>query len=486
MSELITQSSSQTAENANKPLLQTKTTNEERKPIKTIVIANNREYFSPIDVFVPEKAKREFIEADFDEGDMDIMWHGDDKIVLLPRQIEPEFTKDIFRIFGYKNTRLIVPHETGAGLSEDIVADKGAFQTVIDAINESPDPQVVTWGYTSQFQRLRGALNQTGVRFRTPETPTDEGLRTPDYLDTKVGSRELLLRVKSNNPSIDIKMPEGYICETVDKAFYAALELISRGKGAVFKANLGGSGIGVNVFAPNKVDTPKKIEVMRKKILGNELFLKNKIVVEECIDADFIHHGTYPSVDSMIREDGSIEIQAVDSMVIHHEGEDVEFYGCIGGKGLFTPKQYSKLYDFTYAVGQEISNLGYRGWYDTDYILAKDGQFSPTEANLRRTSMCYAVDLAKFLYGESWEKTVSIRSNDKFIRPNLHGISYSQLKELLSDILYPMEGEKEGVIISESVRSKFGRGKFGYLIFGDGQDRTKEIEERLESSIDRI
>lgn len=462
------------------------TSNNERRPIKTIIVANNREYFSPIDVFVPEKSKREFVEADFDEGDMDIMWHGDDKIVLLPREIDKEFTRDIFNIFGYKNTRLIVPHDTGSGLSESIIADKGVFQTVVDAIKEAPDPQVVAWGHTPQFQRLRGELNKTGAKYRTPETPTDEGLWTPDYLDTKVGSRELLLQVKRKNPDIDIHIPEGYICDNVKNAFEAAADITSSGRGVVFKANWGGSGIGVNVFPRHKVDSPEKVDAMERKIQGNELFLNDKIVVEECIDADFNHHGTNPSVDSMVKEDGSVKIQAVDAMDIRHKGEDVEFYGCIGGKGLFTPEQHGKLYNFTQAVGREISSLGYRGWYDTDYLLAKDGRFFPTEANLRRTSMCYAIDLARLLYGEDWEQKVAVRTNDKFIRPNLHGVSYRQLKETLSDILYPISGEKEGVIISQSMRSKFGRGKFGYLIFGDSQDRTKEIEGKLESTLNKI
>ncbi len=51
--------------------------------------------------------------------------------------------------------------------------------------------------------------------------------------------------------------------------------------------------------------------------------------------------------------------------------------------------------------------------------------------------------------------------------------------------MFPIAGQKEGVIISQSMRSKFGRGKFGYIIFGDGQDRTKEIEEKLEYAIDK-
>lgn len=214
-----------------------------KHPIKTVIVANNREYFSPVDQFVPVEIKTEFVESDFDEADMDIMWHGDDKIVLLPREIDPEFTADIFQLFKFQNTRLIVPHETGAGLSEDVIADKGVFQTVVEAINRSIDPQVIPWGHTPQFQKFREDLLKTGAKFQTPETPTDEGLWTPDYLDTKVGSRELILRVQEKHPELDIKSPEDFICNTVEDALVKVDYFLLTGRGIVLKANSGGSGL---------------------------------------------------------------------------------------------------------------------------------------------------------------------------------------------------------------------------------------------------
>ena len=458
----------------------------ERRPIRTAIIANNREYFSSVDKLLPETIKPEFVESDFDEADMDIMWHGDDKIVLLPREIDPEFIADISQLFGFQNIRLIVPHETGAGLSMDVILDRGVFQAVVDAINESTDPQVIPLGHTPQFQNLREDLVKVGAQFRTPETPIDEGLWTSDYLDTKVGSRELMLRIRAKYPELDIEIPEGFVCSNVGEALKKVDYFLASNRGVVFKANLGSAGIGVYVFTPESLDSPEKIVEMQRMLQENQLFQNDKVIIEERIDADFNHHGTYPSVDVIVKEDGSVEIQAVDAMAIHHTEEEVSFYGCIAGKGLFTPQQRQKLHDFTLAVGGELNELGYRGWFDTDYILATDGQFFPTEVNLRRTSMCYAVDLAKLLYGEDWENVVSIRTNDKFIRQNLHGMTYGKLKETLADIMYPINGAQEGVIITESMRSKFGRGKFGYLIFGDGQDRTKEIEEALEAKLEQV
>lgn len=458
----------------------------ERIPIQTIVVANNREYFSPIDPFVPFAEKPEFVESDYDEADMDIMWLGDNKIVLTPRALDPEFVGDVSRLFGFKNIRFIVPQESGRGLSEDVIQDTERFQEVVGEIERGLSPQIIPWGHTSQFQNLLNSLSESGVSFRTPETPRPEGLWIPDYLDTKVGSRKFLLEVKQKHPELDIQVPEGFICENLEEAIEKIDHFVAQGKGVVFKANLGGSGIGVYIFREEELTDPEKRKQIEAKLRGNQLFQKDRVVVEERIAADFNRHGVDPSVDSIVREDGSVELQAVDAMVIHHDGQDVGFYGCIGGKGLFTEEQGKQLRDFTLAVGKELSNLGYRGWYDTDYILTPEGNFYTAEVNLRRTSMAYVVDIAKVLFGDEWESKIAFRTNDKFIRPNLNGITYAQVKELLSGLMYPISGDNRGVIITQSVRSKFGRGKFGYSIFGESQDDTKAIEEELELRMESV
>lgn len=452
----------------------------EKAPIRTVIIANNREYFSPIDPLVPAAEKQEFVESDYDEADMDIMWHGDDKLILVPRGLDPEFTDDVSRLFGFNNIRFIVPLETEAGLSQDTVNDEQSFQTVLDEISQGINPQIIPWGHTVQFQALLNSISESGVSFRTPETPRPEGLWIPDYLDTKVGSRKFLQELKQKHPDLEVQIPEGFICDSLEDALRRIDYFTSTNKGVVFKANLGGSGIGVQIFKyEDLIDLSKRAKI-ESRLRDNQLFQNGQVVVEERIQADFNHHGIDPSVDSMVMEDGSVELQAIDAMVIHHEGSDVGFYGCIGGKDLFNQSQQNDLREFTLLVGQELSTLGYRGWYDTDYILTPEGSFYTAEVNLRRTSMSYVVDIAKLLFGEDWESKIAVRTNDKFIRQNLHGVSYQEIKDSLSGLMYPMEDENRGVIITQSVRSKFGRGKFGYLIFGIDQDDTKAIEEELE------
>lgn len=151
------------------------------KPIKTVIIGNNREFFSSIDPFVPKLHKKEFVQSDFDETDMDIMWKGDNKLVVVPRPIDQAFTQDIINLFNYKNVEVVSPIETGKGLSEDIIADNITLSHIVNAIRGSTNVQVIPWGHTSQFQSFNRVLEKHGVVYSTPETPLEIGNWLPDY-----------------------------------------------------------------------------------------------------------------------------------------------------------------------------------------------------------------------------------------------------------------------------------------------------------------
>lgn len=259
-------------------------------------------------------------------------------------------------------------------------------------------------------------------------------------------------------------------------------------RGVVLKANVGAAGIGVNVFPPSEFD--RSIDDNRAKIdtkvRGNPLLTTGPIIVEEYIPPDFSHHGVFPSVDSIVRPNGRVDVQAVDAMVIHHDKEVVGFYGCVLGRGLFTEEQNTRLKGMSETIGQELSKLGYRGWYDVDYILSESGDFYTTECNLRRTSICYMLDLAELLFGEDYENRMAMRSNDKYIRPNLRGLSYGDLKAVLTPVLYPMNEQQRGVIITQSFRSMYDRGKFGYVSIGKDQEDTRNIELQLDGILSKI
>ncbi len=433
--------------------------------INTIILANNREFFSPIDKYVLEEQLDEFVEADFDEADMDVMILGDNKAVVVSRPIDPDFIADITKLFGYKNLQIITPKDSGKGLSFSLENDKKALRQLQEMIKHSDKVSFVPWGVTRETLSLIKTLKKK-VKLYTPECPIESGEWIPDYANTKIGSREVLLKVSYSCPSLNLM--GGFTAPDLLTGSDIAKYLINKGKGVVFKANLGVGGIGVNVFPLTKeLKSEVGFNNMIKKIARNSLFNSAPFIVEEYIEPDFKSSCTFPSIEALINTDGSVDIKAYTAMVIESKNEELTWHGIGIGKGVFTPKQIKPLKEVTTKIGECLYEMGYRGWIDVDFIYSTSKKFYCTEVNVRMTPARYMIELSKLLFGNEYAKKMCIVSDDKFIRQNLKGLSYKKIKKRLSSLLYPINGEKRGIIITESYRSKFGRGKFGYVSIGN-------------------
>ncbi|HEV2339348.1 MAG TPA: hypothetical protein VGT05_01115 [Patescibacteria group bacterium] len=75
-----------------------------------------------------------------------------------------------------------------------------------------------------------------------------------------------MLRVQAKHPELGIKIPEGFICNTVEDALGKVDQFLANGRGVVFKANSGGAGVGVYVYSPESLDSPEKIAQMQRKL----------------------------------------------------------------------------------------------------------------------------------------------------------------------------------------------------------------------------
>lgn len=452
-------------------------------PPKTVFIANGREFFSPIDPYVPLALRDEFVQADNDETDPMIFELGDNKIIFVPQSIDAGYIQDMMRLFDFKNIEIVLPPETGNGLSRDILNDEETYNMLRGAILKGgPDVNVVPWGQTPQFEELNKQLRQTGLIFQAPETPLEHASWHPDYANTKLGTREILQRTQREHPELNILLPEGFPCPDLDTALKIAKYFIATERGIVLKANLGAAGIGVFVFPPKEYDltSTEGWTAMEAKVRENGLLQNGPVIIEEYIAPDIQRRGVFPSVDTLITPDGTPVVQAVSGMGIHRTGDEVEFYGSTIGHELFTDEQDSYMREVNIAVGNEHARLGYRGWYDTDFLLAEDGKLYMTETNVRRTGTTYMIDLARKLFGDDWESKIAMIANDKFIRSNLEGLTYPQLKDKLSGLLYPIDEESRGIIVIQAMRSMFGRGKFGYAAIGSSQEDAELLEATLE------
>jgi len=457
------------------------------KDLRTIVIGNNREYFAPLDSHIASREQQEWVQADIDEADMDLMWLGDNKVVVLPSVVDPAFIGDIKKLMGFKKVQVLVPQPSTTHVSADLLNNPGDYNTLSEAIRNSARPNVVAWGHTPQFERLVGRLKGDGLSFGTPETPLERATWTPDYFDSKIGSRELLLAVQRKVDSF--KVPEGFVCDTVGDAIRIARYFIESKRGVAFKANTGGAGAGIALLPPSEFtgDFAVNYKKIEDKLEENPLFQAGALIIEEYVPPDFRRFATFPSVDTLVRPDGTVEVQSVDAMVIKH-GEDghVGFYGCLLGKGLYSNEEQRRLTRISERIGEQLYSYGYHGWFDTDYIFSTDGRLFANECNVRRTSICYMLDIGEVLFGEGFQDRLAMRSNDKYIGKNLSNLTYGQLKEILGSLMFPMAEQPKGVVITQSFRSMFGRGKFGYVVVGKDQEEAAKIERGLEKRLKRI
>ena len=448
-----------------------KTTISELRPVKTIVLANNREFFSPIDEYVLPDQVEEFVECDYDEADMDLMLMGDDKIVVTQRAIDPEFMADITKLFGYKNFQVITPVDSGKGISVSLMKDKTTLNKIIKLLEKSGKVNYIPWGTTREAMELYRTLAKS-IKVAAPECPIESGEWVPDYGNTKVGTREILANARILNKKVTLA--ENYVAVDMEFGRDIAKYFISKGKGVVFKANLGVGGIGVNVFPPSKeLKTEAGFEKMMSKIARNGLFNSAAFVVEEYIYPDIESTCAFPSIEALVNPDGSVVVQEYTAMVIDIHNEEITWHGIGIGKGIFTLAQTKILKAVTEAVGKVLFEMGYRGWINLDFIHAKTGEFYCSEVNVRMSPARYMIELSRKLFGKDYDNKMAIISDDKFIRPYLVNLSYQEIKNRLASVMYPINGEKRGVIITETYRSKFGRGKFGYVSIGkDFKDAT--------------
>lgn len=139
----------------------------------------------------------------------------------------------------------------------------------------------------------------------------------------------------------------------------------------------------------------------------------------------------------------------------------------------------NKIKKSMYNIGKIISNrywsLGYRGFFDIDFIVSKNKTLFPIETNTRRTGGTHVFDLTKKIFGKYWDKKIVVLSFDSF---NYGKTIFSAeiIIEKMSKITFPINGENEGVVIT--IISQY-KPVFGFIIFASNKHKVMKIYKKL-------
>lgn len=432
----------------------------------TILVANTAEAFKGVLLKAKDtKVGAERIRHELTLSQRAFFWESDDKIVITPHLIPLPLFELNKRICGFKNVVNVAPSVGDIELSNTIARDKKLRRLLSKEASDNPQLTISPYAVTKDFLELS---DQFPVQVK--EKPPSKSLWTVAYLDSKAGFRAEMLKLAAEHKGI--KVPQGFVAQDAAEVQTIAEWFYENGQSSILKANFGESGWGIAIL---KAESYPSLSVFRKqvrKLLQSDVIWHNtSIVVEQFIEPDASVAGGSPSTEVFVSEEGISPF--------YHCGQLLnEFGGFLGveiGKGVLSETLARKLTRIGNIIGKWYWELGYRGFFDIDFIISKDGEIYVVETNTRRTGGTHTYDLAKHLFGSEWENEAYLLSHDSF-RYQKKRMDAEKVLQKAGPLLYPMKGEQKGIIVT--LISEWSS-VMGYVVVAGNPDEGRDLQKWL-------
>jgi len=407
---------------------------------KTIYISNVLESFYRSYDQLPPDEKKGWFEYDFLEANRALLYGADDKVVVTSYPINPEHQKYVCGIMDWQNVLNLYPEKPTPSISQDLGEGQLGVE-LIKIIQENPGIELVQYRSTGDFHNLVAKLRRKGLRFNTPELISDKDEFIVNYYNTKRGFRHLwsgVLGLKREG----INIPEGFITGNVEEALDAAWWFRSHNRSFVVKYNRGVQGMGIvlNRYMEFSENKQQFLEQLKLK-LSESIWAEPAVVVEELIEPDPQNLGGSPNVEFMIKADGKVEFSYPCEQILE---DGKKFIGVYIHPELIKRPQMLSAREAGERFGEALSRQGYRGCFDVDMVIDKQGQAYAVEANLRRTGGTHAHEAALALLGKDyWQKHHVYILDLKLKEP----LDYAKFKELTFDLWLKQKGS-EGLFLA--------------------------------------
>lgn len=437
---------------------------------KKIIISNGAEAFKKIitRTSIEERTYRTYLEHNLSERSF--FWEGDDKLIITPHPISSEIFSKNKILMSFSNVFNISPGNIEISLSEAIINDDNLWNNLVNIIRDNPNIEISPYAYTDEFAQLIEKLKFENLNFSSNEIPKIGSEWVVSYLDSKSGFRSEMLKIQSkfDNPII----PEGFICTSLNESIKIAQWFYRRNKSCILKSDFGESGWGLLFVKKEKFISCSDIRKYIVEKIENDTIWDNSIViVEEFIEPNKNEEYFSPSVEILVN-DNQFQITYSCSQLL---GKDGDFQGIILGKNSISENIKSQLYNISNAIGQRYFELGYKGYFDIDFIISSNMNLYAIETNTRRTGGTHVFDLAKYLFGSNWENDYHFLSQDSFV----YGDKIQSINEIYSEIsrvLFPIKNEQKGVIITKTNNML---PNIGFVIISPSPNESRKIYTEL-------
>lgn len=392
-----------------------------------------------------------------------LFWTGNNSIVVTSNPINPEHQTHLAKALDYINMTLYKPESSSGRLSLDILHDSKLLGSLIDLSNKTEQAMVISpYCVTPEFVNLVDEMIHLGGRIVAPEMPEKNNLPLVKNIDLKSGFRAL---ISSSYLKHQIPIPAGYSCKTVEQAVKKAYLFSSKGEECIIKPDNGEDGIGQKRVPPDS-----SISSVLNIISNNKFLNHGAVVVEKFIESD--NNIVSPSIEYYIKDDKLYYLYSCAQAL----SQDRTFLGVDIGPSILPTKIKREMIRMGDVFGRTLATLGYRGFFDIDFIVDKDQTVYAVESNLRRTGATHVHAIGQQLFGHGYENHMYLRSADVDLCVP-EGLSISEIFNKLDPVLYPNIGRDRGVIVTISAGIPVGR--LGYVVIGQSRQEIDNLQQTI-------
>jgi hypothetical protein len=332
---------------------------------------------------------------------------ADDRLMLAPHSVAPEFVAYVRERLGLRHLAVLAPRDDTGDLARDTLSDPDLLATLVAYARVCPAPALVTWGTTPGLYPLVAALARQGAGLATPDLPPRAAYWVGQHYDSKAGFRALCAELGVQQPGL--RLPEGYVCHSLDHALDCAAHFQRRGRGCVLKANLGSSGAGTILLGREWRLRPAT--AMRDYLgahvgMSLPLFATGPVIVEELVGPAVRGTGGGASptffLNAVIDEVGAVTISGGGREVRDDENG---YTGAYLGRGALPGPLAAEVAPLLTALGEMLAARGYHGHLGVDFVVDGAGRPVLLELNPRRGAASYVQDVGTRLYGPGWAAT---------------------------------------------------------------------------------
>jgi len=267
----------------------------------------------------------------------------------------------------------ITPSRRTTSICHDFLSDERSKRMLLEALDERKEVLLSPYVMTGQVRKVASYLMKQGFDVRC----TGSFDPTVSVLSSKTRAHS---EVFTPLEGAVVRRPRCVSVSGLDDvgATVAAHERPVSGKW-VLKADRSIGGVGVFVLPDSSIRDRMVVAEMLTAKGYNDAFIEPPFILEE-----FIEHVLSPTADAFVSPTGQV----------HHAGlalqrlfDDRYYTGFYATEALSGAAWFSQVSETVDAVGQQLSALGYHGFYNLDFVVDQDDCAFVVEINLRRSAL---------------------------------------------------------------------------------------------------